>query len=274
MLFFIFLLPLTSKTQNQKKIEFIRIDSTPYNQALQLSIQQINPPFKEKKKVVLECQGFALGQTLNSKFDNYNLRQSPQGSRIMVCVLSKNKMSRFYLNRNNGLNISEEKSYRKRMYTKKVPSKNLSGVKAGPLVFLVFPVSSYSESVKAKKAHALMSTSYKSNLKTDSFYKSLSKPLVIYNQPTGTYKKGDPILIDFYLLNCVLSRYYGYTLLLEIKNKANKGMVFKTEINHWSPYLIKNFDKGTYVLNLTLLYRGKKVSNPQGIPSRGVFTVK
>ena len=260
---------------NQKlPVELIRVDPTPKNRVLKLNLQKIEPPIKSTDKLVVECQGFGLGQVLPSKMSNYNLKQSNYGSRLMVYVLSKNKIQRFYINRNNGLNIMEEKSYRKRLYSKRPPSHVLRNVKKGALAFVAVPVTSYNESLKGADAYSLMFTSYKSPKGTDVLRKELSSPLVVYNQPTGTYVSGKGVLLDFYLLNCSLSRYYGYTVEANLKSLRTGRVVFEAALNHWSPYIIQNLPKGRYSLRLTLLYKGVRLKNPQSIPSSGIFTVK
>lgn len=121
-------------------------------------------------------------------------------------------------------------------------------LEAGMHVIRAFPVRSFNESVKSDGAFASSTFYYKTkkeNLKVD-----LSAPYLTYNEPQGEYdydrKKDQPILLDFYLTNCDLSR-DGYKVRLSIDNEDRRTL------SSWQPYYIYGLSKGAHKIRLELL---------------------
>jgi hypothetical protein len=118
----------------------------------------------------------------------------------------------------------------------------------GMHVIRTFPVRSYNESIKSAGAFAA-STFYfqetKENSKID-----LSQPYLTYNEPQGEYdydrKNLQPILLDFYLTNCELSK-DGYKVRLTIDNDNQRILT------SWQPYYIYGLKKGQHQVRLELL---------------------
>jgi hypothetical protein len=71
-----------------------------------------------------------------------------------------------------------------------------------------------------------------------------------YNAPEGEFKDGQPILLDFYVVNTQLSK-DGYKVRLIIDG-TDKRM-----LTEWVPYFIYGLKKGSHTIKLELL-------NPQG----------
>ncbi len=118
----------------------------------------------------------------------------------------------------------------------------------GMHIIRAFPVRSYNESVKSEKAFAASVFYYqekKDNPKVD-----LSQPYLTYNEPQGEYdydrKNLQPILLDFYVTNCELSR-DGYKVRLTIDNENQRILT------SWQPYYIYGLKKGQHSFRLELL---------------------
>lgn len=118
----------------------------------------------------------------------------------------------------------------------------------GMHVIRAFPVRSYNESLKSEKAFAASIFYYqekKDNPKVD-----LSQPYLTYNEPQGEYdydrKNLQPILLDFYVRNCELSK-DGYKVRLTIDNENQRILT------SWQPYYIYGLKKGQHRIRLELL---------------------
>lgn len=118
----------------------------------------------------------------------------------------------------------------------------------GMHVIRAFPVRSYNESVKSNKAFAASTFYYqekKGNSKID-----LTQPYLTYNEPQGEYdydrKNQQPILLDFYVSNCELSK-DGYKVRLTIDNENQRILT------SWQPYYIYGLKKGQHRIRLELL---------------------
>jgi hypothetical protein len=74
----------------------------------------------------------------------------------------------------------------------------------------------------------------------------LTKPYLTYNQPVGAFTTLQPILLDFFISNCQLSR-DGYKVRLTI-DRSDKRI-----LTHWVPYYIYGLSRGTHTIRLDLL---------------------
>jgi hypothetical protein len=118
----------------------------------------------------------------------------------------------------------------------------------GMHVIRTFPVRSYNESVKSEKAFAASIFYFqekKNNPQVD-----LSQPYLTYNEPQGEYdyerKNLQPILLDFYITNCELSK-DGYKVRLTIDNENQRILT------SWQPYYIYGLKKGQHRIRLELI---------------------
>lgn len=124
----------------------------------------------------------------------------------------------------------------------KIPYK----LKPGAHTIRVFPVRSFNESLKGDGCFAA-STFYlgkKEELKDV----DLSGPYITYNEPQGEYDfhPQTPILLDFYITNCQLSK-DGYKVDVSIDGKKERV------ITSWIPYYIYGLKKGTHKIHLQLI---------------------
>ncbi len=127
----------------------------------------------------------------------------------------------------------------------------------GMHVIRAFPVRSYNESLKDDGCFAASVFYYQK--KMDNPKIDLSLPYITYNEPQGEYafNDGEPILLDFYVTNCQLSR-DGYKVRVTIDSSNQRT------IATWQPHYIYGLKKGVHRIRLELL-------DPTNKPAGGMF---
>jgi hypothetical protein len=126
-------------------------------------------------------------------------------------------------------------------------------LKNGIHILRAFPVRSYGESLKGPSCFASSYFYFGHAEKNPSI--DLSKPYLTYNTPEGEYKDGQPILLDFYVINTQLSK-DGYKVRLTIDGSD------KRILTDWVPYFIYGLKKGSHKIKLELLDPQDKVLAP------------
>ncbi len=125
----------------------------------------------------------------------------------------------------------------------------------GAHIIRAFPCRSYGESIKGSKSFIASMFYYQ---KKEESKIDLSEPFLTYNTPQGRYESDDrPILLDFYINNCTLSK-DGYKVKITINN-ANQRFLYS-----WTPYYIYGLKSGQHTIRLELL-------SPQNTIVPGVF---
>ncbi len=118
----------------------------------------------------------------------------------------------------------------------------------GMHVIRIFPVRSFNESLKGDGCFAARTFYYKEQ--KDNPQIDLSGPYLTYNEPQGEYtynkRSPEPILLDFYLTNCQLSK-DGYKVRVTIDNDVQRTVV------SWQPHYIYGLKKGLHRIRLELL---------------------
>lgn len=117
-------------------------------------------------------------------------------------------------------------------------------LKPGMHVLRIFPARSFYESIKGDKACAVTTFYYK--VKKDNLDVDLDGAYLTYNEPDGEYQKGKPILLDFYIANCQLSK-DGYKVRFSIDGKMQRILT------QWIPYYIYGLQQGKHAIRLELL---------------------
>jgi hypothetical protein len=129
----------------------------------------------------------------------------------------------------------------------------------GMHIIRTFPVRSFNESVKSDKAFTASTFYYQEKKGTPDV--NLRGPYLTYNEPQGEYdynkKNPQPILLDFYITNCELSK-DGFKVKLSIDNENQRVLT------SWVPYYIYGLKKGMHTIRLELL-------DPQNAPVPGLF---
>lgn len=129
----------------------------------------------------------------------------------------------------------------------------------GMHVMRVFPVRSFNESLKGDNCYDMHVFYYK--IIKDNPQMVLEEPYLTYNEPQGEFKMDSnnlkPILLDFYISNCELSK-DGYKVRLTIDGSNQRILT------SWQPYYIYGLKKGMHRIRLELL-------DPQNVRIPGIF---
>lgn len=116
----------------------------------------------------------------------------------------------------------------------------------GMHVMRTFLVRSFNESLKCPKCVAVRTFYYKT--KAPTYDVDLTLPYLTYNEPQGKYhyNPSKPLLLDFLIKNCQLSR-DGYKVRLTLDGKD------KRILTTWAPYYVYGLSKGNHTFKLELL---------------------
>lgn len=126
----------------------------------------------------------------------------------------------------------------------------------GMHILRAFPCRSFGESLKEDKSSVALAFYYQD--KTPTMDVDLSAPYLTYNEPQGTFEDPtQPILLDFYINNCALSK-DGYKVRVTI-DEGNQRFLYD-----WSPYYIYGLKPGAHKIQLELI-------NPQNEQVPGIF---
>ncbi|MCB1110605.1 MAG: hypothetical protein KDK64_06445 [Chlamydiia bacterium] len=207
-------------------------------------------PYENKRKtpvnVQLRVEGFPLGVITQSdrKGEIYN---DPEGQAIHVIIDNHP-----YLIYNQSFEDSFDEN---REYYDKIVSFHIPfSLNPGMHVIRAFPARSYGESLKGTGPFAAEIFYFQDRKKTDNLNIDLQKPYLTYNEPQGKYPagKGDPILLDFLLSNCELSR-DGYKVRLTIDGKAVETLT------EGAPYYLYGLSPGKHTVKLELLDKDNRI---------------
>lgn len=140
-----------------------------------------------------------------------------------------------------------------------VETKLKDNIKQGDHLIRVYPAYSYGESVHGDKTFQAAVFSYKTKGITPI---NLQDPMITYNEPQGTFKGDQPILLDFLIHNFELSS-DGYKVRLTIDGKVMRI------ITSFQPFYIYGLPKGSHTIKLEVLDGSDKVVQaPFCCPSR------
>ncbi|MDB5228221.1 MAG: hypothetical protein JWN78_2414 [Bacteroidota bacterium] len=149
------------------------------------------------------------------------------------------------------------------------PKATVKAKNEGQHFFLSFLSRSYHESIKSKHAY-ILSTAITGKSRYAARYArpNLESPMLFYSRPKGEYtgSETDAVLLDFYLVNCDLSK-TGYSVLAEINGN-------KFKLTKWCGYFMEGLPMGENTVKLSLLdIDGKVVNSPFSVSERK-FTLK
>lgn len=122
----------------------------------------------------------------------------------------------------------------------------------GMHVARIFPVRSYNESLKGN--NCFRSVTFYIDNKSHLLDVDLTKPYLTCNEPQGHYdfNNAEPVLLDFYLTNCELSK-DGYKVKLIIDDTVERILT------RWTPYYIYGLQKGKHSFRLQLMDKKNKI---------------
>jgi hypothetical protein len=232
---------LEEQTPNLKGIQIVPMDPTPDPNEVETKV--LYPRKGEVKnsapvKGQIRVDGIALGVDTEQprKKEIWN---DPEGQSLHIFI---DNQPYFSVNEAFIDALDDVEEYYDQTAEFEIPFK----LQPGMHVIRTFPVRSYNESVKSDRAFTASIFYFqekKNNPEID-----LSKPYLTYNEPQGEYDavKNQPILLDFYLTNCDLSR-DGYKVRLTIDNDNQRILT------SWQPYYIYGLKKGMHRIRLELL---------------------
>lgn len=247
----VFAAELKEHASNPKGIRVVPVDPTPEPNEVKTRIQfpkqdelRSSTPIKGQIKV----EGYFLG--VDSDFPRKKeIVNSSEGQSLHVFI---DNQPYFSLNEALIDALQDFEEYYDQTVMFEVPFT----LQPGMHVMRVFPVRSFNESLKGDNcydAHVFYYRIIKDNPQID-----LDEPYLIYNEPQGEFAsekgKQKPILLDFYIQNCALSK-DGYKVRLTIDDANQRTLTT------WQPYYIYGLKKGMHRIRLELLdAQNKRVS--------------
>lgn len=243
---------LEEQTPNPKEVRVVPMDPTPEPDHVTTKI--IYPRKYEVESSLpvrgqIRVEGYALGvdSDFPRKKEIYNDKEG-QSLHIIVDNQPYFSVDEAILD-----SLDDVEEYFDQTAEYEIPFK----LQPGMHVLRVFPVRSFNESLKGDNSFTASVFYYKTK-KTD-FQVDLSQPYLTYNEPQGeySYNKNEPILLDFYITNCQLSK-DGYKVRLTIDGTNQRTLV------SWVPYYLYGLGKGMHTIQLELL-------DPDNKPVPGYF---
>ncbi len=228
---------------NTKGIRIVPVDPTAEGDEVKTTIQfPKNDELRSSSPIAgqIKLEGFPLGvdSDFPRKREIYN---SSDGQTLHICVDNQP-----YFEENEAIMdaLDDFEEYYDQTIGFEIPF----NLQPGKHIIRVFPVRSFGESLKGDgcfDSHILYYQTRKDNPQID-----LSAAYLTYNEPQGEFfinkGKPQPILLDFYISNCELSK-DGYKVRLTIDNEVQRTLYA------WVPYYIYGLKKGTHRIRLELL---------------------
>ena len=228
---------------NPKGVRIVPVDPTPEGDEVRTIIQYPkNNELKSSSPITgqIKLEGFPLG--VDSDFPRKReIDNSSDGQTLHIFVDNQP-----YFEENEALMdaLDDFEEY----YDQTVGFEIPFSLQPGMHIIRTFPVRSFRESLKGDgcfDAHIFYYKTKKDNAQID-----LAAPYLTYSEPQGEYtyskEKPQPILLDFYITNCELSR-DGYKVRLTIDNEVQRTLYT------WVPYYIYGLKKGMHRIRLELL---------------------
>ena len=210
------------------KIKITKLEGSPSYENARLSLDTIYQEDKNNFIFSLGVDNFKLGEQTKKDFD-FKLANSEKGQHIHLIINNDPYYAKYTNNFSQSLNAENN-------------------------VILAFLSRSYHESVKNKNAYLITQIGESNSI-------DLSKELLFYSRPKGTYKgeSTKKVLLDFYLVNTQISP-DGNKVRATIEGK-------EFLIDEWSPYYIEGLPKGEISIKLELIDRYGKLINTAFNPS-------
>lgn len=246
---------MDSTAPNLKEIQVVPVDPTPDPNQVETRILfpkngelRTSSPIKGQ----IRLDGIALGVDTEDLPRRHEVWNDPEGQSLHIFV---DNQPYFSVNEAFIDALDDVENYFDQRADFEIPFK----LQPGMHVIRTFPCRSYNESVKSDGAFTASVFYYQE--KKDNSQIDLSAPYLTYNEPQGEYdydkKNPQPILLDFFVTNCALSK-DGFKVRLTIDNDNQRVLT------SWQPYYIYGLKKGMHRIRLQLL-------NPQNRPVSGLF---
>ncbi len=224
---------LISSCNNKVAITITKVKGSPQYENASLTLDTIYQEEKNNFKFSFDIDNYKLGEQTEKDFD-YNLANSEKGQHIHLIINNDPYFAKYTNSFSQPLDTDNS-------------------------VVLAFLSRSYHESVKNENAYFITQIGEGNSI-------DLSKELLFYSRPKGTYKgeSTKKVLLDFYLINT------------QISPNGNKvrATIEGTEfmIDEWSPYYIEGLPKGEISIKLELINKdGELINTPFNPSERKVF---
>ncbi len=238
------------KPAPSSKIRLMPVKRTPEAEGTSVVISLPTPGAIAKLPVWLQIRvdGYPIGAS--SSFDRQKeIAVTPQGQTMHVVV---DNLPYFAVSEPALDPFNEAGWYYETNYKFEIPA-NLS---KGEHLVRVFLARTFGESLKGDLT--FFATNFFVGERGPTKF-DLSQPYLTYNEPSNQLylTEGGPILLDFFISNCELTK-DGYKVRLTIDKKATKNL------HDWQPYYIYGLDEGQHTVRLELL-------GPDGLLVKGPF---
>lgn len=245
----------------------VEMSPSPYNSNLLITFLQ-DQYIRANEPLVVRTRSFRMGEPSNS---NPALQVVQRKNRLSDIICFIDGRPAFVYNYTDGVPFIESRRYFHFTAQKKLSNIKGLSIAPGPHAAVAALRNSYGETIKTPSAIDVMVFSYRKKApkaELEAMGKKLEKPLILYNEPVGTFKSGQPVLLDFVVLNCVLAS-KGYAVDVYVDQQK------VTSLNQWAPYFLKNLSSGKHKVSLELVSpSGDVVDNPFGVAVEGEFQVE
>ncbi len=237
---------LSESAPNATEIQVVPVETTPEPRHVELRLEYPSDQkvlHKQPIQLQMRLDGFPLG--VDSDFPRKNeIYNDSQGQSIHIFI-----DNRPYFEIDEALwdaNDDHEEYYDQTVELD-IPFQ----LEPGKHIIRAFPCRSYGESIKGPEGmrhpQSFIASTFYYHTQKDGFGASLTAPFITYNEPQGTYQDPKkPILLDFFVSNCVLSK-DGYKVRLTIDGENKRFLV------QWQPYYIYGLSQGDHKIRLELI---------------------
>lgn len=230
---------IDDQTSNESELQIVAVKPTPEPEEVELNIVYPQKGYMaEELPIRFEARIDGFPVRTDSQFDRAKeIVVDPNGQSLHVIIDDKDYFEAYEA-------LFDALDNHDLYYNEKVDFTPPFKLTPGKHYIRMFPTRSYGESLKGQGCFVAQVFYYKT--KDDKIKMNLKQPFLTYNEPQGTYPQNKPVLLDFYISNCVLSK-DGYKVRLTIDDKT------KRIISTWTPYYIYGLKKGSHKIKLELI---------------------
>ncbi|MES2344953.1 MAG: hypothetical protein V4494_03330 [Chlamydiota bacterium] len=232
---------INNQTPNPEELRVVPMRRSPEADEVEMTI--VYPKENEVKtsqplNLQMRLEGFPLG--IDSELPReHEIFNDPQGQCVRVAIDNRPHFSE------NEAFIDALDDYEE-YYEEDMEFKVPFNLEPGMHIMRTFLVRSFGECLKCERCFAVRTFYVQS--KTPTLDIDLTQPYLTYNEPQGKYhfNPSMPLLLDFYLTNCQLSK-DGYKVRLTVDGKD------KRVLYSWVPYYLYGLSKGNHTIKLELI---------------------
>lgn len=237
-----FILPLLVVGLHATDVKIVELDNTGFNDSMKIDFHTNNEVLNRNTPLFLTLKGFPLGvNTYSEKLRG--MRQSVYGTSIAVYF---NGQQRLNLRKIDEPTKESRKSFDKD-YRKYIPTKVAKQLHEGKNAITIVALNSFGESSKSSSGIITKIIDFGKRVPRDQVLEQkLNMPYILYNEPRGTFMKGEPVLLDFITQNASLSA-RGNKVIVYID-----GIKVGEVIKH-KPHQILHLPRGKHIVKLELV---------------------